>query len=250
MSNIEIQTEKNFRILTINKPRIHNALTRSDINEICSIFDSWANLSLTAIILTGYGRSLCSGLFMDELESINWSENPISKLCKRIETVEVPTICALNGSAYGGGVEIALSCDFRLAKRDISLAIPAAKLGIHYDPKGMMKALNLFGSSLSRRLFLLGETIDFDEIEKTEFVDFWIDESDTVLSKAKALAKVLEGNAPLAVKGMKKVLNDLERNCLDELSAGDAIKECFQSNDHAEALRAKREKRNPVFRGD
>ena len=86
MSNIEIQCEKSFGILTINKPQIHNALTIDDITEICSIFDSWEKLNMTAIILTANGRSFCSGLFIDELKSANWKENPISKLCERIES--------------------------------------------------------------------------------------------------------------------------------------------------------------------
>ena len=204
---------------------------------------------MTAIILTANGRSFCSGLFIDELKSANWKENPISKLCERIESAEVPIICALNGGVYGGGVEIAMSCDFRLAKKNISLAIPAAKLGIHYEPKGMLKALRLFGSSLSRRLFLLAETVYFNEIDKTDFIDFWIDDPEQVVSMARKLVKVLEGNAPLAVKGMKKVLNQLERNCLDEMSAKNQIKKCFDSNDHAEALQARSEKRAPVFSG-
>jgi len=249
VSSIDIKCEQNCGIITINKPQIHNALALDDIFKICSTVESWQKLSLSAIVLTGKGQSFCSGLYIEELKDRKWRENPISVLCEKIENSKFPTICGLNGSVYGGGVEIALSCDFRVAYSDLALAIPAVKLGIHYEPKGILRALRIFGPSLSRRLFLLGETAYFEDLKKTSFADFWVDESNKVSVITKELVEILKGNAPLALKGMKKTFNDLERSSISALNADSRIQACFDSEDHKEALKARSEKRNPVFRG-
>lgn len=249
MTGVEIIKESNFGLITLNNPNVHNALKIVDIEMIRSVLQEWKNYNLSAILITGSGESFCSGLFIDELENKKWVENPISMLCYDIESSKCPVICALNGSAFGGGVELALSCDFRVASKKISVAIPAAKLGIHYEPSGMEKVINLLGVSITRQLFLLGETIHFDKLTATGFVDFWVEEPQTVLEKGKELVLSIEQNSPLAVSGMKKVISQILNNSVDHQAAILKIQECFNSSDHQEALLARKEKRNPLFKG-
>ena len=249
MSGVEQKCEEGFGIIFLSNPQRHNALSLENIEEICAILESWEDLDLTAIIFTGKGKSFCSGLCLEELRKKTWVDNPISKLCDKIEGCSAVTICGLNGSAYGGGAEIALSCDFRVVSKHFNLAVPAAKLGIHYEPMGMLRALNILGPSLSRKIFLLGKKASFEDLEKTYFVDFWTEEGNQVLFLAQEIVKNLSKCAPLAVKGMKKVFFDLETKPLSEIDARVQIEACFSSEDHAEALRARQEKRPPIFKG-
>ena len=133
MIGVDITRECNFGIITLNNPSIHNALKIIDIELIRSTLHEWKKCNLSAILITGSGKSFCSGLFINELENKVWTENPLNMLCDDIESSKCPVICALNGSVLGGAVELALSCDFRVAYKTISVAVPAAKLAIHYD---------------------------------------------------------------------------------------------------------------------
>lgn len=249
MSGVTVSHKNNLGVVTLNNPTIHNALKRRDVEIIISTLSNWQGTKLNAILFTGTGTSFCSGLFLDEFDSKTWIKNPISLICEEIENCECPVICGLNGGAYGGAVEIALSCDFRVADHSISLAVPAASLGIHYEPSGLQRALNILGPSTTRRLFLLGETISVDTILKTDFVDFWVEGGETVLDKSKNLIDTLHNMAPLAVKGMKKTIAEILNNSLDQESAKKRIEECFNSSDHEEALLARKEKRLSKFKG-
>lgn len=235
--------------ITLNNPIRHNSLTVQDITKVRSVLREWKNVNLSALILTGRGKSFCSGLFIGELEKRKWDENPISALCDDIESFPAPTICALNGNVYGGAVEIALACDFRIADITILLGVPAAKIGIQYECKGISRVLSSLGSSCTKRIFLLAETIDYSSLSKTNFIDFWVEDSENVLVKAGDLANEISKNAPLAVNGMKKIIVELMQGSLDENAAAEEVKNCFDSQDHLEALLARREKRKPNFRG-
>ena len=249
MTGVEINRESNFGLITLNNPSVHNALKAIDIKNIRSAFQEWKKYNLSAILITGTGESFCSGLFINELETRTWVKNPISMLCNDIENSKCPVIGALNGNVFGGAVDLALACDFRVATKKIAVSVPAAKLGIHYEPSGIKRAINLLGPSITRQLFLLGETLYFDKINQTGFVDFWVEEPQTVLEKGKELIASIEQNAPLAVVGMKRVILELLNGSLDHKAAFERIEECFNSSDHQEALMARKENRSPIFRG-
>ena len=249
MTGIDIIIENNFGLITLNNPSIHNALKIIDIERIRSALQKWKTYNLSAILITGTGKTFSSGLFINELENRAWTVNPISMLCSDIESSKCPVICVLNGSVFGGAVEVALSCDFRVANKKVSVGVPAAKLAIHYEPSGIRRAINLLGLSITRQIFLLGETVYSDKLSQTSFVDFWVEEPQTALDKGKELITTIEKNAPLAVVGMKKVIFEILTDSLNQKAAFLRIQECFASSDHQEALLARKEKRNPVFRG-
>ncbi len=249
MTNVRINCNENIGKIILDNPAIHNALMKADVDIINLTLSRWKNLNLKAILITGIGKSFSSGLFLDDFDNRSWDKNPITVICEAIESFECPVICALNGSAYGGSVEIALACDFRIAHKGLSLKVPAAILGIHYEPSGLRRALNILGPRVTRRLFLLGEEIIFDDLLKTDFVDFLTEEGETVLQRGKKLVDSLNNNAPLAVSGMKKAINEILNNSLDVKSSNRRIEECFNSTDHKEALLARKEKRVAKFRG-
>jgi enoyl-CoA hydratase/carnithine racemase len=128
----EISIKNEVGLIVLSNPNRHNCLTIRDINEIKKAVLSWKNQKVKVLIITGTGKSFCSGMSINELSKKVLKENPIGILCDVLESFPGPTICALNGGVYGGAVEIALACDFRIGYTGISMFVPAAKLGIHY----------------------------------------------------------------------------------------------------------------------
>ena len=220
-----------------------------DVNEIILGLSRADDLNLVAILITGSGKSFSSGLFLDNFNHKVWKKNPITLICEQIENCNCPVICALNGGAYGGAVEIALSCDFRVANEELKLMVPASKLGIHYEPSGLRRALNILGPSITRKLFILGEIIVLEEILKSHFIDYFVTKDESVIERSKQLACSLKNNAPLAVVGMKKTIVELLNNSLNIELVDQRVEGCFKSADHQEALLARKQKRNPLFKG-
>ena len=249
MNQINAVCQNNIGLITFNNPRFHNAIKMADFEFIRSALLGWKGCKLDAILITGTGESFCSGLFIDEFKKKTWDKNPISIICEDIESSDCPVICALNGGAYGGAVEIALSCDFRIASNKIVLKVPASSLGIHYEPTGLTRAINILGPSITRKLFLLGQSIYFKDILRTNFVDFWTEEDEDVIEKSTKVIHFLRDKAPLAVAGMRKTIIEILNKTLDMDLAKSRIEACFNSVDHQEALLARMEKRSPKFRG-
>ncbi len=249
MTNIIVKCEENIGMIVLNNPLIHNALQDIDVEAIIQAFVRWEDQNLNAILITGTGKSFCSGLFLDDLENRSWDKNPITLICESIESCRYPVICALNGGAFGGSVEVALACDFRIANEALTLKIPAARFGIHYEPSGLKRALNVLGPRVTRKLFLLGVEITFDDILRTDFVDFWTAKDESVVQKGKELVNLISKNAPLAVSGMKKTINEILNESLNIESSKRRIEECFNSSDHKAALLARKEKKIVKFRG-
>ena len=129
------------------------------------------------------------------------------------------------------------------------MQVPAARLGIHYEPCGVKRALNVLGISLVRRLFLLGEVISSEDIKRNDFVDYWAGHDETVIGKSKKIVGLLGNNAPLAVSGMKTLINEILNDSVDFQSTRTRIDQCFRSGDHEEALSAWKQNRKPEFKG-
>ena len=234
--------------LTLNRPAAHNALTRDAMAEIVAQLNNWRGTGLRAIILTGSGKSFCAGASLDDVASSDWVENPLTAVCDAIEDFPAPVIAALNGGAYGGGVELALAADFRIGVAGMRACVPPAKLGIHYPPAGIARAIARLGSQTARRMFLLAESFDDSALLATGFLDALV-APEGLAERSAVMAEQIAGLAPLAVQGMKRTIVELERGTLDEAAARERIVAAFASQDHAEGLAAQRAKRKPIFTG-
>jgi enoyl-CoA hydratase/carnithine racemase len=178
----------------------------------------------------------------------DWSDNPLTRLCDALEAFPTPTIAALNGGAYGGGVELALACDFRVGVSGMRAFVPPARLGIHYEPAGIARAIDRLGSQMARRMFLLAESFDAEALRAAGFLDYLVSPEE-LEPKASELAASIAALAPLAVRGMKRTIVELTRGSLDAAAARARIAAAFASADHAEGLAAQRDRRPPVFTG-
>jgi enoyl-CoA hydratase/carnithine racemase len=235
--------------IALDRPAAHNALDRAAMEDFLAVLVRWAgDDGLRAVVVTGRGKSFCAGAALGDVGAGGWADNPLTRLCDAIEAFPVPTVAALNGGAYGGGVEIALACDFRVGVAGMRAFAPPARLGIHYEPAGIRRAIDRLGAQAARRMFLLAETFDAEALHAIGFLDHLV-AAEALDARATEIAEAVAGLAPLAVRGMKRTIVELSRDALDTDAAKARIAACFASADHAEGLAAQKERRAPRFTG-
>jgi enoyl-CoA hydratase/carnithine racemase len=188
-------------------------------------------------------------MFADEAEKL--VAHPFAAAIDAIEAYPYPTLAALNGHAIGGGLEVALACDLRIAAGTIALGMPPAKLGLVYSHTGIRKFIDVIGAARTRELFLVGRRIDARTARAWGLVNAVAED---VAAEALDWARELAGNAPLAQRGNKRVIRavldaeaqldpDVERELIELRRA------CFSSEDFREGVRAFAEKRPPRWQG-
>ena len=223
MKSIKFIKKDGIGELLLKSSKTKNALKSADMLLIREILDKEAQSDIYALIISGEGDVFCSGADFSELNSIigknkkdrEWKSNDMSKLCDAIQNFPHPTVCALNGSAYGGGVEIACACDFRLSVSNIEIMVPPAKIGIHYHPAGIRRFLNIFGPSITKKLLLTATKMSEKELNKVGFFDQIINEGESIIEKAHEFIKQCKGLSQEAVSGMKLSINDIIMDSVD-----------------------------------
>jgi len=169
-------------------------------------------------------------------------------LVDQLEDLRIPTICALNGSVYGGATDLALACDFRVGVEGMELGMPASRLGVHYYLSGLRRYVTRLGLGAAKRLFLTGLPMDAKQLLEIGYLDEVVPAAE-LAARVDALAATLASRAPLAVQGMKRALNDVARGNSDRAEVEAAVTRCMRSEDLVEGLVAWKARRPPVFRG-
>jgi enoyl-CoA hydratase/carnithine racemase len=243
-------------LVRLNRPRQHNRLEPQDLAVLEDIFARVdADPSIRVLMLTGTGRSFSSGFhigaLVDRLAGDNRGvedRDAFERMVDRLEGLRVPTIAVLNGSVYGGATDLALACDFRIGVEGMRLLMPAVRLGIVYYGSGIRRYVTRLGVAAAKRLFLTAQPIDADEMVRVGYLDEIVP-AESLMARAEALAAILAANAPLALAGLKRAINETAIGNLDHEALAAARALCAQSGDHAEGVRAWAEKRAPVFTG-
>tara|TARA_B100000029_G_C17488159_1_gene928093 strand:- start:527 stop:1255 length:729 start_codon:yes stop_codon:yes gene_type:complete len=215
MSKPELRLENGIARVTLRAEERKNAISREDIGLMTKFLKEISEKHVKCLILTGEGNTFSSGMYLEELTKGDWSKNPISEVCDLIEDLPFISICFLNGGIYGGSVEMALSCDFRIGASLVKLKIPAAKFGIHYGVKGIRRCVEVFGLQLSRKLLFLGHQLNFKDLTENGFLDFYAED----FEGSQIILKNLVGEITLlsldAIREMKATLNDLRNDSVD-----------------------------------
>ena len=237
MDSIKFIKRNGVGLLLLNSPKTKNALKSEDMLLIRNILRREAKSDIYALIIAGEGNVFCSGADFSELISIigknrkdhDLQSNDMSKLCDSIQNFPLPTVCALNGSAYGGGVEIACACDFRISVPNVEVMVPPAKIGIHYHPVGIKRFLNILGTSITKRLLLTATKISATELRDVGFFDQIINDGENVIEKAHRFIEQCKDLSSEAVEGMKLSINDIVMDTIDKKTINLRIEKALKS---------------------
>jgi enoyl-CoA hydratase/carnithine racemase len=238
----------------LNRPRHLNRLQPEDLDALLALFDRIeADDTLRVMVLTGTGRAFSAGYDLGSIaeraEDAKDGKGPGSAfevVVNRLEDLALPTICRLNGGVYGGSTDLALACDFRIGVDSAEMFMPAARLGLHYYPSGIRRYVSRLGVDHAKRLFLTAEKIDAPEMLRIGYLTAMVP-AEALDAEVDRLAARLAGNAPAAMRGMKRAINEFAHGLLDEDAARRRHSDSMQGAEIKEGIRAFAEKRPPNF---
>lgn len=244
-----LSTDGAVAVIQLNRPSVHNRMEPEDLSTLDALLTAIdADPALRVVVLTGTGRSFSSGFNIAKLNGDGSGDGSFDRVCDRLERFRLPTICALNGGVYGGSTDLALSCDFRIGVEGMAMFMPAAKLGLHYYAGGMRRYVSRLGLNAAKMLFLTGAKQTTADLLRMGYLNEAV-APDALMPRVMELAAMLAANAPLAVQGMKRCLNDIARGEPDFDLIAANIARCHHSADLAEGQAAWLAKRTPQFRG-
>ncbi|MDR1832368.1 MAG: enoyl-CoA hydratase/isomerase family protein [Fusobacteriaceae bacterium] len=253
---VNLVVEGFIALITINNPPM-NPL---DIEVMDGIRNSFEHLYLEedirTVIITGNGKSFVAGADIKELKRWTPESSMIlngkgQALVNLIENYPSPVIAAINGYALGGGLEIALGCDIRLASEKAKLGLPEAKLGIIPGYGGTARLCRAVGIGQAKKMMYTGSHITADEAFAIGLVQEVLP-SEKLLSRAMEIAHAIAENAPIAVRAIKRIVNICRNKSVEESLAAElyAARDCYASADSGIGIDAFINKEIPKFHGN
>lgn len=255
--NLLIDRQPPLVTVAINRPEVLNALNAETITELYHCFDSIENdTEVLCVILTGTGeKSFVAGadikeLAQDDVISARARMDRGQALLNKIENLPKPVIAAINGFALGGGCEIAMACDIRLASDKAKIGQPEVNLGIIPGYGGTQRLPRLVGPGIAKKMIFSGDFLRADEALQAGLVDA-VYPAEQLMDEAKKLAMKICSKGPLAVRAAKEAINfgmntDLASGLAHEAALFAAI---CATEDKAEGTKAFLEKREAKWKG-
>lgn len=258
--SVRIDADGAVRVLTISNPSKRNALNPTILGALERIFRTFDAEGVRCVVVRGEGDTAFSaGYDIDRIPNHEGSGHeyvttayPLTGMFAALERMGPPIIAMLNGHAFGAGLDLAVSCDLRVARPGVKLAMPPAKLGIIYSHTGIQRFIDLVGVGFAKEMFLRGAPIDADEAERIGLVNHvW--PAEELEARTLAMAQEIAANAPLSVQGTRRIFQMLRTN---QLLTEDQHREILeirarshQSEDAREGKAAFAERRKPRFEG-
>jgi len=243
--------------LRISNPARGGALDHEILDTLAQTV---SGLDALCLILTGDGPVFSAGYDIGNFDDESFAEeaerlvaHPFHEAIDALESYRYPIVAAINGHAIGGGLELAVTCDIRLAARSVKLGMPPAKLGLIYSHTGLKKFIEVCGVANTNELFLVGRNVDAERGAAMGLVNQVL-EVGALEEASIAMAREIAGNAPLSLEGNKRVIralrtvpsalpDDLERELVELRES------CFRTEDFREGVRSFAEKRPPEWKG-
>ena len=253
--NVKYQSLKNLALITIDRAEKHNAISLQTLEELNQAVDFAATDSATGVIaITGAGgKAFASGSDLNEVldRDLKKALEPIIQgLADKLERLPKPTIAAIDGICMGGGLEVALGCDLRVATRHSKFATPEGKLGLIPGGGATARLPRLVGRGWGMEMLLMGETIDAERALQIGLITRLV-EADELIPELMRMAEHLSTFAPFVPRTMKAMVHfGMEASLagalmLEKYAQGALV----QTEDKTEGLNAFLEKRKPNFKG-
>lgn len=235
--------------LRLNRPELANRLEVEDLKTLQRMLEQVnSNEEIRVLRLTATGRHFCSGFNTGKISGEDTAAL-FEATAQALELARPLTVAAINGGIYGGATDLALACDFRMAVQSTNMFVPAAEIGLHFYGSGLERYVSRLGLAVTKRLLLAGERFNASQMLSAGFLDKLLGDAEDLQAELDQFSAHLAGMAPLAVQGMKRNLNRIARGALDKEALNSDILRAQNSADLAEGVKAKAEKRRPVFIG-
>jgi enoyl-CoA hydratase/carnithine racemase len=246
--------------LTLNRPDSRNALDHEMLNAIAEAMPTLdRGIEVRCVLLTGAGEIFSAGYdiggfsedqFETEAESL--VAHPFVRGLDAVAAHPWPVLCAINGHALGGALELTLCCDLRICARSARLGMPPAKLGLIYGHTGLQRFIDAIGVPRTKELFLTGRNFSAEHAERIGLVNEVVDDGE--LDRASVeLAAEIAANAPLSMRGNKHAIDTLSSyprlTPEQERELIELRESCFASEDFREGVAAFAERRKPYWKG-
>ena len=243
---ISFSEEQGIATLTFDNPSRRNALGAAELDTIEGALASLSADTRVLLITSSDDRIFCAGADLNQILDGTLDGERFQSVTNQIAALPIPTIAVLTGNVFGGGAELALSCDFRLAREGIVLRIPAAAIGLCYPIEGIERLTRRLGPVLARRMLVAAETFSAEQMLSLNMVNA-VHSADALRAAAEKYAQSLLALAPMAVTSMLEIIGQLEAGELDKDHARALAEACSDSEDVQEGITAQREKRTPRF---
>jgi len=243
--------------LRIANPERRGALDHEILDTLA---ETVAGLDARCLMLTGSGGIFSAGYDLGNLEGREFEENaeklvahPFHDAIEALEAFPYPVVAQINGHAIGGGLELALTCDIRIAASGIRVGMPPAKLGLIYSHTGLRKFVDVCGPANTAELFYVGRNVDAERGRSMGLLNQVVDPAE-LDATAVSLAGEIAANAPISLAGNKRILREIRAHAAAlpadvERELVELRESCFRSEDFREGVRAFAEKRPPVWQG-
>lgn len=258
MEKVLVNKEDAIAYVTVNRPEVLNCFDFQTLIELEEAVEKLKeDKSIRAVIFTGAGNKAFSvGADLKERKKLTEEEvirnvMKISELFTKIEELPKPTIAAINGYAFGGGLEMALACDLRYASKNAMLGLTETSLAIIPGGGGTQRLSRLIGPAKAKELIFTARKLNGQEALEYGIIHKLVDQ-DQLMESVRSLANEIARNGPLAVSQAKYAINhgmntDIKTGLAIELTA---YKTLIPTKDRVEALKAFQEKRTPSFIGE
>ena len=254
MAYIQVEVESGVAVLTIDRPKALNALNSQVLSELEEAIDALDLETVRCLIVTGAGeKSFVAGADIGEMSGLTKAEGEAfgrlgNRVFRKLETLPIPTVAAVNGFALGGGNELAMSCDIRICSENAVFGQPETGLGITPGFGGTQRLARLVGPGMAKQLLYTAKNIKAPEALRIGLVNA-VYPPEELMPQARKLAAAIAANAPIAVRASKLALDTGLEQPMDEAVETEAklFGSCFETQDQIEGMRAflKKEKHAP-----
>lgn len=250
MSFVTVETQGAVAVVTIDRPKALNALNSAVLAELDAALDAVDLAAVRCLILTGAGeKSFVAGADIGEMSTLTKAEGEAfgkkgNDVFRKLETLPIPVIAAVNGFALGGGCEISMSCDIRICSDNAVFGQPEVGLGITPGFGGTQRLARLVGPGMAKQMIYTARNIKADEALRIGLVNAVYPLAE-LMPAAKKMAAGIAKNAPIAVRNCKKAINEGLEAGMDEAVVIEEklFGDCFESYDQKEGMAAFLEKR-------